>query len=52
MIDATIEIQEIIDQINCKIDGEYNAMNGKTYCCQTKGARVGKSITDSNGGVF
>jgi len=52
MIDATIEIQEIIDEINCKIDGKYNATDGKTYFCHTKWARVGKTITDSNGVVF
>ncbi len=52
MIDATVEIQEIIDHINNKIDGEYNATDGKTYFCHTKWARVGKTITDSNGVVF
>jgi len=52
MIDATIEIQEIIDEINCKIDGNYNALNGRTYFCHTKWARIGKTITDANGVVF
>jgi len=52
MIDATIEIQEIIDEINCKIDGNYNALDGRTYFCHTKWARIGKTITDANGIVF
>ncbi len=52
MIDATIEIQEIIDEINCKIDGNYNALDGRTYFCHTKWARIGKTITDANGVVF
>lgn len=52
MIDATIEIQDIIDKIDNTIDGKYDAVTGKTFFCHTKWARKGKHIKDSNGVIF
>ncbi len=48
MIDASIYINKIVTQINTSIFGEYDAGSGKTFVCDTKWARQGKIITDSN----
>ena len=52
MIDVTIEIQKIIEQMDNSINGSFNVSDGKTYFCATKWARVGKKITDSLGNEF
>lgn len=52
MIDATIEIHNLIDDINIYINGEFDPVTGKTFFCHTKWARIGKPIFDSNGVEF
>ena len=49
MIEASEFIKELIDDIDYSIVGEFNASDGKTYFCNTKWARVGKTIVDSLG---
>ena len=52
MIEASEFIKELIDDIDYSIVGEFNASDGKTYFCNTKWARVGKTIVDSLGDIF
>jgi len=45
-------IQEIVNQMDCTIDGSYNSSVGVTETCKTKWARKGKTVTDSGGNIF
>ena len=44
MIDATVEIQEIIDHINNKIDGEYNEKDVKHFFAIQNGPELVKQL--------
>lgn len=39
-------IQNIVDNIDCTIVGTFDVETGRTYCCKTKWARVGKVCYD------
>jgi len=52
MIDVTVEIEKIINQMDNSLIGSYDVNDGKTYFCKTKWARVGKTIKDSLGNEF
>lgn len=48
MIEASEYIQDLVTSIDNSLIGEYNAAEGKTYMCNTKWARIGKVIKDTN----
>lgn len=48
MIEASSYIQDLVTDIDNSLNGEYNSSNQRTYMCNTKWARVGKVIKDSN----
>jgi hypothetical protein len=52
MKEATKIIETIVDQMDNSIRGEYNASDGRTYFCDTKWARKGKTISDALSNVF
>jgi len=45
-------VQGIVDQMDCTIQGEYNANIGVTETCKTKWARIGKTVADNVGNIF
>ena len=45
-------VKEIIAGVDKTITGKYDALTGRTYVCQTKWARIGKTVTDSSNNVF
>lgn len=45
-------VESVVDQMDTTIIGNFNVMDGKTYFCHTKWARIGKQITDDFGNVF
>lgn len=48
MIEASEYIKGLVSSIDNSLVGEYKPAESKTYMCDTKWARVGKIITDSN----
>ena len=52
MQDVAKIIENIVDQIDTTINGKYNSGNNRTYFCNTKWARVGKTISDDLGNIF
>tara|TARA_R110000764_G_scaffold36200_2_gene80881 strand:+ start:9708 stop:10391 length:684 start_codon:yes stop_codon:yes gene_type:complete len=52
MIEASEYIDEIVTLMDSTILGKYDYTNSRTYFCDTKWARVGKLITDSNHNIF
>tara|TARA_R110001632_G_scaffold76073_2_gene172729 strand:- start:1089 stop:1772 length:684 start_codon:yes stop_codon:yes gene_type:complete len=48
MIEASEYIRDLVSKIDNKLMGSYNSSDGKTYICNTKWARIGKTITNSN----
>jgi len=49
MIEASEYINDLINDIDNTIKGTYNEADGRTYFCNTKWARVGKIIVNSEG---
>lgn len=47
MNEITLEIKQLVDQIDTQIVGEYNQNTDRFDTCNTKWARVGKVVTDS-----
>lgn len=52
MIDSSNYIKELITDINNSLVGVYDPNTGKTSVCDSKWARIGKLVTDSNGVTF
>jgi hypothetical protein len=46
MIDSTVYIENLVNKIDSSLYGEYDIQTGKTYVCDTKWARVGKTLLD------
>lgn len=47
MQDITNTIEGLVNQLNNQIQGELNQSNWRFYTCDTKWARVGKTVTDA-----
>lgn len=47
MIEASEYIRGLVQSIDNSIVGQYDALTQKTFVCNTKWARVGKTVTDS-----
>jgi len=45
-------VKNVIENVDNVIVGTYDVLTGRTYCCKTKWARIGKTCTDSNGLVW
>lgn len=50
--DVAIIVESIVEQMDNSFVGKYNIIDGRTYTCQTKWARVGKKIKDDLGNDF
>jgi hypothetical protein len=46
MTEASEYIENIVSQMDNSIDGKFDVATGRTYFCETKWARVGKTISD------
>lgn len=47
--EITTEIKQLVEQINPQITGELNQSNWRFFTCDTKWARVGKTVVDAFG---
>lgn len=45
-------VKEIVAGVDNTITGNYDALTGRTYVCQTKWARIGKTVTDADDNDF
>ena len=50
--DIAFIIEDLVDAIDCTIDGTFNVSEGVTEYCDTKWARNGKTVSDSSGNEF
>ncbi len=47
MKEVSVIVNTLISQIDNSVLGKYNALDERTYICDTKWMRVGKIVTDS-----
>ena len=52
MIEASEYIEQIVNSMDNSLQGKYDPVDGRTYFCDTKWARVGKTMIDSLSNQF